>query len=120
MVKETKFDLDGSDETEENLIDWKVVAEELQKRLYSYEKVIRTNGLDSEIDKLISDEEYICMNGIDTIKTLVTNKTFTKDDINMFDVLYRNMNTIRGIKVGNKKQEKPKSHAELLQLVKKQ
>lgn len=113
------FDLEGqkggSDE-----VDYKPIAEELQRKVYALEKVLRANGMESEIEASITDEEFICINGIDTIRTLVFNKTFTKDDINMFDVLYRNLNTIRGIKGNNQKKEKPKSHAELLQLVKKQ
>ncbi len=116
MVKETKFDLDGSDPSDEAIIDWKAIAEELQKRLYTCEKIVRTNGLEEFLDNKISDEEYICLNGMETIKLLVTNKTFGKDDINMFDVLYRNLNIIRGIKPSKK--EKPKTHSELLSIVK--
>lgn len=114
--KEPKFDLEGEEKPQEETFDWKALAVELQKLNYAYEKIIRDNGLESEIDKKISDEEYICMNGIETIKKLVTNQTFTKDDINMFDILYRNLNIIRGIKPVKK--EKAKTHAELLQLVK--
>lgn len=113
------FDLEGKDDKKDE-IDYRPIAEELQRKVYALEKVLRANGLESELESAISDEEFICLNGIDNIRTLVFNKTFTKDDINMFDVLYRNLNIIRGIKLSNQKKEKPKSHAELLQLVKKQ
>lgn len=116
-----KYDLEGSDEKKEiEKVDYKAVAEEFQRRIYTLEKIIRSNGLDSELPNPISDEEFICLKGIETVKMLVFNQIHTKDDINMFDILYRNLNTIRGIKGSNQKKEKPKTHAELLQLVKKQ
>ncbi len=111
------FDLEGTDASEDE-VDYRAIAEEFQRKIYNLEKIIRDNNLEDQLDRQITDEEFICMNGIDTIRTLVFNKTFTKDDINMFDVLYRNLNVIRGIKSNNQKKEKPKSHAELLQLVK--
>lgn len=115
------FDLEGKDEPKESdKVDYKALAEEFQKQIYALEKIVRSNGLEELLPAKISDEEFICINGIDTIKMLVFNKIFTKDDINMFDVLYRNLNIIRGIKGSNQKKEKAKSHAELLQLVKKQ
>ena len=113
------FDLEGSEGGSDE-VDYKPIAEELQRKVYALEKVLRANGMEAEIEASITDEEFICINGIDTIRTLVFNKTFTKDDINMFDVLYRNLNIIRGIKGNNQKKDKPKTHAELLQLVKKQ
>jgi hypothetical protein len=115
------FDLEGKEEPKESdKVDYKALAEEFQRQIYSLEKIIRSNGLEDQLPATMTDEEFICVNGIDTIKMLVFNKIFTKDDINMFDVLYRNLNIIRGIKGSNQKKEKPKSHAELLQLVKKQ
>jgi aryl carrier-like protein len=114
------FDLDGTDSKKDEEIDYRAIAEEFQRKIYNLEKIIRENNLEDQLERQITDEEFICMNGIDSIRTLVFNKTFTKDDINMFDVLYRNLNVIRGIKGSNQKKEKPKSHAELLQLVKKQ
>lgn len=116
-----EYDLEGSiEEKETEKKDYKAIAEEFQRRIYALEKVIRDNGLDTELPNPISNEEFICLNGIETIKMLVFNQIHTKDDINMFDILYRNLNLIRGIKGSNQKKEKPKSHAELLQLVKKQ
>jgi len=116
-----KYDLAGmAPEKDTDKVDYKALAEEFQRRIYNLEKIIRENNLEDQLDRTITDEEFICINGIDTIRMLVFNKIFTKDDINMFDVLYRNLNIIRGIKGNNQKKEKPKSHAELLQLVKKQ
>lgn len=115
------FDLEGKEDSKHpDKVDYKALAEEFQRQIYALEKIIRSNGLEDQLPAIVSDEEFICINGIDTIKMLVFNKIFTKDDINMFDVLYRNLNIIRGIKGSNQKKEKPKSHAELLQLVKKQ
>jgi len=115
------FDLEGKETPKESdKVDYKALAEEFQRQIYSLEKIIRSNGLEDQLPATMTDEEFICVNGIDTIKMLVFNKIFTKDDINIFDVLYRNLNIIRGIKGNNQKKEKPKSHAELLQLVKKQ
>jgi len=95
-------------------------SEELKKQVFYYEKILREQGLhDLIVSGGISDEEYICLRGIADIKTRVTSSTFTKDDINMFDVLYRNLNAIRGIKLSNVKKEKPKSRDELLKIVKK-
>lgn len=120
-MSKIKYDLEGSDEKKEpEKVDYKAVAEEFQRRIYALEKIIRNNGLEAELPTPIADEEFICLKGIETVKMLVFNQIHTKDDINMFDILYRNLNMIRGIKGANQKKEKPKSHAELLQLVKKQ
>lgn len=110
------FDLEGTPE-EAIVVD---NTEELKKQVFYYEKVLREQGLhDLIVSGGISDEEYICLKGIADIKQLVNNSTFTKDDINMFDTLYRNLNLIRGIKLSNVKKEKPKSREELLKIVKK-
>jgi hypothetical protein len=110
------FDLEGTPDNPQ-LQD---CSEELKKQVFYYEKVLREQGMDDLIvSGGISDEEYICLKGIADIKLLVNNSSFTKDDINMFDVLYRNLNVIRGIKLSNVKKEKPKSRDELLKIVKK-
>lgn len=128
MVKKTKnpnpdahyeFDLEGSGpEESQELKELKAENERLEKLAFQYESIIRKGGLAEELNKEFSDEEYICVKGIETIKQLVMNQIQTKDDINMFDILYRNLNTIRGIKVGNVKKEKPKSRDELLKVIK--
>ena len=111
------YDLEGESSNDIEVQNLKAELQRLEKIVYSYEKIIRENGLSDQLDKTISDEEYICLRGIETIKELVANKIQTKDDINMFDVLYRNLNTIRGIKV-DKKKEKPKTREELLSIIK--
>ena len=128
MAKKTKnpnpdahyeFDLEGAaPEESQELKELKAENERLEKLSFKYEAIIRKGGLADELDKEFSDEEYICTKGIETIKMLVMNQIQTKDDINMFDILYRNLNTIRGIKVGNVKKEKPKSREDLLQIIK--
>ena len=42
----------------------------------------------------------------------------TKDDVAMFDTLYKNLNTIRGIQPKKEKKEKPKSRDELISIIK--
>ena len=127
MVKKTKnpnpdalyeFDLEGSSEDSQELKDLKTENERLEKLAFKYEAIIRKGGLVDELDKEFSDEEYICVKGIETIKKLVMNQIQTKDDVNMFDILFRNLTVIRGIKVGNIKKEKPKSRDELLKVIK--
>lgn len=123
MAKKNKddidFDLDGSsvDESQE-VKELKAELEKLEKLNFKYEKIIRDNGFADQLNKEFSDEEYICSKGIQTIKALVFNQIATKDDINMFDVLYRNLNTIRGIASKNIKKEKPKSREELISIIK--
>lgn len=92
--------------------------ETLEKRVFLLEKIIRDNELGHLLDQSMSDEEYICVKGIDSIKKLALNEILTKDDTNMFDVLYRNLNTIRGIKPTGGKKEKPKTAEELRKLIK--
>ena len=113
------FDLDGKttpSPDQEKDLEAEVI--ELEKKVYTLEKIIRENNLANLLTQPMSDEEYICAKGIESIKKLVMNEIQTKDDINIFDVLYRNLNVIRGIKAGNKPKEKSKSKEELLSIVK--
>lgn len=112
------FDLDGSDEPVVDVAALKSEKEYYEKLAFQYEAVIRANGLSDQLGKEFSDEEFICVKGIETIKKLVINQIATKDDINMFDILYRNLNVIRGVKVPNMKKEKPKSREELVAIAK--
>lgn len=114
----TEFDLEGSVDINEAIEKLQKEKEALEKLNFQYEYIIRKNGLEAELNKEFSDEEFICVKGIQSIKSLVNNDLATKDHINMFDVLYRNLNTIRGINLGNKKKEKPKSREELLKVIK--
>lgn len=114
-VVEYEFDLDGKEESKR---DFKAEILELEKKVFTLEKIIRQNGFQDELPNVISDEEYICLKGMETIKKLVLNEIQTKDDINMFDVLYRNLCIIRGIKVPKKEKEKPKTKEELYSVIK--
>lgn len=109
-----EFDLVGEQDPS-NLID---EVEELEKKVFAYEKVLRDNDLSHFIERPMSTEEYICIKGIDSLRKLAVNESLTKDDVNMFDVLYRNLNTIRGIKPDKVKKEKPKSREELISIIK--
>lgn len=112
------FDVDGKTTPkvdEEKDLEAEVIA--LEKKVFTLEKIIRENNLANLLTQPMSDEEYICSKGIESIKKLVMNEIQTKDDINIFDVLYRNLNTIRGIKAGSKPKEKAKSKEELLSIV---
>lgn len=126
MAKKTKnqnpdadyeFDLGIPEEDSQEVKELKAENERLEKLAFKYEAIIRKGGLADELDKDFSDEEYICVKGIETIKKLVMNQIQTKDDVNMFDILFRNLTVIRGIKVGNIKKEKPKSREELLKVI---
>jgi len=114
-----EFDLEGKEEAVDTQLVQELKAEKLrlEKLAFKYENIIRVNGLEKSLDKEFSDEEYICVKGIETIKMLIINQIATKDDVNMFDVLYRNLNVIRGIKSSNVKKEKPKSREELLKVI---
>lgn len=112
------FDLEGSDEPVIDVVALKSEKEYYEKLAFQYEAVILANGLSDQLGKEFSDEEFICVKGIETVKKLVVNQSATKDDINMFDILYRNLNVIRGIKVGPIKKEKPKTREELVSIIK--
>lgn len=109
-----KYDLQGSQDTPNTEVD----VEALERKIFTLEKVLRDNGMESFLDRAISDEEYICVKGIESIRKLVANEIQTKDDIAMFDTLYRNLCIIRGIKTEKKPKEKPKSTAELYSIIK--
>ena len=118
-----QFDLEGSYEDGEHpeVAIYKKMLEEATAKLIRYEKFLNDKNLMQECDEMyISDEEIICLQGIETIKHLVVTKTFTKDDINAFDILHRNLCTIRGIKLDKQSKSKkdlPKTRAELLKFV---
>ena len=109
-----EFDLTGVQDESAKIDE----IEELEKKVFQYEKILLDNELGHLIGKDMSDEEYICVKAINSIKKLVVNEIQTKDDINMFDVLYRNLCTLRGIKPTKDKKEKPKSREELISIIK--
>lgn len=109
------FDLEGKQDTPDK--DLGAIVIELEKQVASLQKIIRDNDLSHLLAQPMSDEEYICVKAIESVKKLVMNEIQTKDDINMFDVLYRNLCIIRGIKVDKKPKEKPKTKEELYGLI---
>jgi len=113
---EGQYDLTGSDDIDVEQL--QAEKEKFEKLAYQYESIIRQHGLADLLGKEFSDEEFICVKGIASIKKLVVNEIVTKDDVNMFDVLYRNLNVIRGIKPVATKKEKPKTREELVSIIK--
>lgn len=85
-------------------------------------QVILENDLEEEIEGLdsISEEEYICVKGINHLKKLFENGTFTKDDTQQLDILIKNVRMIRGqsSKKSNAKKIKTEDVAELFSIVK--
>jgi hypothetical protein len=116
------FDLEGSDSESPEIEIYKQMLEEASSKNLAYEKFLLDRNLMEECNsQFVAPEEIICAQGIEYIKRLVVQGTFTKDDINAFDVLHRNLCMIRGIKLdkAGKKKEVVKSREELLKLVKK-
>ena len=119
---ELDFEMEYEEENQIELEMYRKMLQEAESKNLMYEKFLLDRGLMEECNsQFISPEEIICSQGIEFIKKLVIAGTFTKDDVNAFDVLHRNLCMIRGIKLDKqgKKKDKPKTREELLQLVKK-
>lgn len=102
------FDVEAgaTDESPELLI-YKQMLEEATAKVMLYERFLLDRGLMSEANaQYVPDEEIICKQGIESIKRLVIQGTFTKDDISVFDTLYKNLLILRGIEVDMKKVKK--------------
>jgi hypothetical protein len=85
-------------------------------------KLALDNGLSEELDSLqidvSSNEELICKKGIYHLARLFENGTFTKDDATVFDILHKNLRSIRGqAEPKTEKLKKPKSAAEILRII---
>lgn len=119
---ELDFEMEYEEENQIELEMYRKMLQEAESKNLMYEKFLLDRGLMEECNsQFISPEEIICAQGIEFIKKLVIAGTFTKDDVNAFDVLHRNLCMIRGIELDKKgkKKNKPKTREELLQLVKK-
>lgn len=119
---ELDFEMEYEEENQIELEMYRKMLQEAESKNLMYEKFLLDRELMEECNsQFISPEEIICAQGIEFIKKLVIAGTFTKDDVNAFDVLHRNLCMIRGIKLDKqgKKKDKPKTREELLQLVKK-
>jgi hypothetical protein len=92
----------------------------LEAEVKMLKKVIHDNDLSDEIGEVkpVSPEEEVCTLGIDVILQLVKNKTFTKNDIQNFDIFHKNLRMIRGESTEEVKDDKPIEVGELLKLVK--
>lgn len=119
MEFDLEGDLEGGDSTEVAI--YKQMLQEANEKLIKYEKFLADKNLLEEADSsYISDEEVICLQGINSIKQLVVQGVFTKDDINAFDILHRNLCLIRGIKIDKnsvKKGKTPSTREELLKVI---
>lgn len=121
-IGDMEFDLEGSYDQQDSpeLEIYKKMLQEQTEKVLKYEKFLQDRNMMEEADSsFMSNEEFICLNGIEFIRRLVASGTFTKDDINAFDVLYRNLCTIRGIKVDKNKKTTKINREEALRLLKK-
>jgi len=84
--------------------------------------VIKANGLEDEVEgvSLVTDEERICIKGIEFLAKLFDVGGFTKDDAQTYDILHKNLRMIRGLSTEDRKKklQTPKSASELLKIVK--
>ena len=83
-------------------------------------KVIQDNGLEEEIGdvKIISDEEYICINEIRKLKSASEIRDLIPDEVKILDTLFKILRTIKtGKDPEPQKKSKPADVKELLKLV---
>lgn len=117
---ELDFEMEYEEENQIELEMYKRMLQESESKNLMYEKFLLSRDLMEECNsQYISPEEIICAQGIEFIKKLVISGTFTKDDVNAFDVLHRNLCMIRGIKLDKqgKRKDKPKTPEELRLIV---
>jgi hypothetical protein len=59
--------------------------------------IIRANGLEEELGstKILSDEEFICVNEIRKLKSISEIRDLTNDETKIFDILFKTLRTIR-------------------------
>lgn len=82
--------------------------------------VIKENGLEEElgIEKIISIEEQICIDGINHLAKLFKAGNFTDTDAKTFDTLHKNLRMIQNKPVDeSKRKNKPADVKELLSIV---
>jgi hypothetical protein len=95
-------------------------VEKLKKENTDLKKVLVENDLGDEIgvSTVMSPEEEICVKGIEQILELVKNGVATKNDVQNFDILHKNLRMIKGIANDNKaKKSKPAKIGDLLKIV---
>ncbi len=92
----------------------------LQTEKESLMSIIRANGLEEEIGaaKIISDEEFICVNELRKLKSISEIRDITTDETKIFDTLFKVLRTIRtGKDPEPVKKSKPADVKELLKIV---
>lgn len=82
--------------------------EKLRKENDNFRKVIEDNDLmeEASIEKSLSPEEKICLDGIMHLTEVFKNGTFDKTDVTNFDFLHKNIRLIRGQSNDVKKKKK--------------
>lgn len=95
---------------------------ELESQVQHMKQIIIDNDLEEEIENVdfMSEEEYICIKGINHLKKLYENGTFQKDDTQQLDILIKNLRLIRGHTTSKKGGKKLKTEdvGELFSIVK--
>ena len=78
---------------------------QLKSKIQKLTQVINDNGLSDQVEiaNTVSDEEQICLDGIGHLKELFKNGTYDKNDVTNFDILHKNLRTIRNQPVEKKR-----------------
>jgi ribosomal protein S13 len=94
----------------------------LKTEIERLKQILVENDLEEEFTdtRSVSQEEQICIDGINHLSKLFANGTFTKDDAQMLDILHKNLRLCRGQSTGENSNKKTKkaSVSELLSIVK--
>ena len=88
--------------------------EELKRDNYALRKSLVEYGIEEEA--YIDEVEYICVKGIDDIKSIVDGRGLEHEDVKNLDILHKNLRMARKIEIKEPK-GKQKSVAELLSIV---
>jgi len=111
IIEDLQFKIQGLEES--------LVKKEDELRVLK--EVIKVNDLESEVEgvSLITDEERICIKGIEYLAKLFESGAFSKDDAQTYDILHKNLRMIRGLSMEDKKKrpQNLKSAKELLKIV---
>ena len=90
--------------------------EELERKVMILQKTLETYGIVEEVH--ISNVEFICQKGIETLKRVAQNSILTQDDAKTLDILHKNLRSARGQLQKKEAPGKTATEAELLQIVK--
>lgn len=72
-------------------------------------QVIKENDLEEEVEGAaeLSDAEFICIKGLETLKKLFENGTFDKSEVQQVEILVKTLRSIRGQSTDSGKKSKP-------------